>query len=209
MADTLLSEIDQALRADRAGALWNTYRTPLFAIAGALILGVAASSAWQAYREAKGGAMLVKLIEAQKLLDAGKSAEAATSFGEIANAASGEFKDLALVWQGRALVLSGKKDDAVNAFKSAAENGGSLWSDVACLRLAGLDAASAEGCLSDKASSPLASTRAEWAAANLWAKGDNAAAKAAIEKILADKTTDPDTAARLTQWLTIVNAPKS
>jgi hypothetical protein len=209
MADSLLSEIDQALRADRAGALWTKYRKPLFAIAGALILATALSSAWQAYREAKGGALLVKLTEAQKLIDAGKPMEAAASFGDIAKGASGEFKDLALVWQGRALVMAGKKDEAVSAFKTAADNGGSLWADVACLRLAGLDAAAAQPCLSANESSPLASTRAEWAAANLWAKGDVAGAKSAIETLLKDKNISPDTASRLTQWLSVMNAATS
>lgn len=209
MADSLLQEVDEALRADKAGALWAKYRTPLFAIAAALILGVAANAAWQAYREAKGGALLIKLTDAQKLLDGGKAADAAKAFGDIAAGASGEFKDLALVWQSRALVLSGKKDEAVTALKTAVADGHSLWADIACLRLAGLDAASAKTCLSANATSPLAATRAEWAAANLWAKGDVAGAKAAIEKILADKNISGDTSARLTQWLSIMNAPKA
>ncbi len=209
MADSLLEEVDQALRADRAGALWSTYRKPLYAIAAALVLGTAANSAWQSYREAKGGALLLKLTQAQKLMDAGKSGDAAKAFGDVAASASGEFKDLALVWQSRALVQSGKMDDAVNALKTAATGGHNLWADIACLRLAGLDAASAEGCLSAKANSPLAATRAQWAAANLWAKGDVAGAKAALEAMIADKNTSADTAARLTQWLTLMNTPKS
>ena len=209
MADTLLQEVDQALRADRAGALWAKYRTPLFVVAAALILGTAASAAWYSYREAKGGALLVKLTEAQKLMDAGNTVDAAKAFGDIAAGASSEFKDLALVWQSRALVMAGNKNEAVNALKAAVADGHSLWADMACLRLAGLDAASAEGCLSAKASSPLAATRAEWAAANLWAKGDVAGAKAVLGGIIADKTTRADDAARLTQWLAMMHATKS
>lgn len=208
MADTLLSEIDEALRADRAGALWAKYRGTVVAVAVAVIVGVAAKSGWQHYREAKGGAMLIKLTDAQKLLEGGKQTEAAKAFGAIAADASGEFKDLALVWQSRALVNAGKKDEAIAPLKEAVAGGSSLWADIACLRLAGLDAAAAEACLNAKANSPLAATRAEWSAANLWAKGDVAGAKAALEKILADKEISPDAHARVTQWLSIMTAPK-
>jgi hypothetical protein len=208
MADTLLSEIDQALRAERAGTLWARYRTAVVAVAVAIVLGVAAKAGWQAYREAKGGAVLIQLTEAQQLLEGGKQMDAAKAFGDIAAQASGEFKHLALVWQSRALVNAGKKEEAIAPLKAAVADGSSLWADIACLRLAGLDAAAADGCLAATTNSPLAAARAEWSAANLWAKGDVAGAKAAIEKILADKETNPDTQARLTQWLSIMNTPK-
>ncbi|MFZ4540607.1 MAG: hypothetical protein ACOYNL_02205, partial [Rickettsiales bacterium] len=161
----------------------------------------AANSIWQHQRAKKGGEMLLQLTEAQKLLEGGKADEAATQFGVIAADARGEFKDLALVWKSRALLAANKKLEAIEALKNAVADGSSLWTDVACLRLAGLDAKAAETCLNAKANSPLAATRAEWSAANLWAKGDHAGAIAAIEKIMADKNTDTESRERLQQWL--------
>ena len=209
MADTLLQEVDEALRAERAGALWAKYRGTIIGVAVALVLGVAAKTGWQHYREAKGGEMLVKLTEAQTLLEGGKPVEAATAFGAIAAEATGEFKDLALVWQSRALLNAGKKDEAIAPLKAAVADGASLWSDIACLRLAGLDAAAADSCLGAKTASPLAAIRAQWSAANLWAKGDVSGAKAMLEALIADKNTTPDTSARLTQWLALMNAQKA
>lgn len=206
MADSLLQEVDQALRADRASALWQKHRKTLLTIAAGLILGTAANSLWQHQREVKGGEMLQKLTEAQQLLEKGNAPEAAKAFGAIAAGAKGEFKDLALVWQSRALVKAEKKTEAATVLAEAVKDGQSLWADIACLRLAGLDAKAAEPCLAAKNKTPLAATRAEWAAANSWANGDVLGAKAAIEALLADANTAPDASARLTEWLAVIKA---
>ncbi len=205
MTDQLLQEVDQALRADKFSEFLKQYRNLFIAIAIALVLGTALNSAWQHYREAKGSEMLGRLSENERLLGSGKAAEAAKGFGEIAADASGEFKDLALVWQSRALVVAGDKKGAIDALK-AAVNGKSLWNDVACLRLAGLDADAAETCLKAKDKSPLASTRAEWFAANLWAKGNREDAVIEVEKLLANPNTSADSRARLSEWLTSMKA---
>ena len=201
MADSLLQEVDDALRADKFTAFWQQYRTTLFTFVILLILGTAAHSVWQHYKQEKGGEMLARLSATQQLLTDGKADEAAKGFGDIAKNASGEFKDLALVWQARALIAADKKDDAVSVLKEAVNSGSNLWTDVACLRLAGLDAAVASTCLSNSKDSPLASTRAEWSAANLWAKGDRDGAIAAAEKLLKDPNTSADSRERVTHWL--------
>jgi hypothetical protein len=188
MADNLLQEVDQALRADHAAALWAKHRNTIIAAIAGVILLTAANSVWQHFREVRGGETLQALIESQKLLDDGKPAEA-----------------LALVWQSRALMAQGKKTEAVDALKIAVADGDSLWADIACLRLGGLDAKAAT-CLDAKKNSPLASTRAEWAAAQAWAKGDRKVAIASIEKLIADKDTSAEARERLAQWLASMNA---
>lgn len=208
MADNLLQEVDAALRADRAGALWNQHKKTVITFIVVLIAATAANSIWQHYREQRGGEVLANLIASQQLLEQGKAEEAAQSFKKIADGARGEFKHLALVWESRALFAANKKEEATNALKQAVADGTSLWSDIACLRLAGLNADAASACLSAKSNSPLASTRAEWAAANLWAKGDAEGAIAAIEKMLADKETPAESRQRLTQWLATMKAQK-
>lgn len=208
MADSLLKEVDDALRADRMSQLWQQNKKLVIAFVIALIVGTAANSAWQHYREVKGGRMLAMLSENQQLLASGKAAEAAAGFKTIADGASGEFKDLALVWESRALLAAGKKDEATEALKLAVADGNSLWTDIACLRLAGLDSKAAAPCLAAKTNSPLAGTRAEWSAANQWANGDKDGAVAAIEKQLADKELLPDARERLTQWLAVIKTEK-
>jgi hypothetical protein len=204
MADQLIQEVDDDLRAERLHRLWQQNKKTLLAFVIALILGTAANAAWQHYREVKGGHMLAMLSENQQLLDAGKPADAVEGFKKIADGAQGEFKDLALVWESRALFAAGKKDEAAEPLKLAVKDGSSLWTDIACLRLAGLDAKAAEPCLGAKTNSPLASTRAEWSAANQWANGDKDGAIAAIQKQLDDKDLTQDSRERLTQWLAVM-----
>ena len=208
MSDSLLQEIDDALKADRAAQLWQKYRSTIVTFVAVVILGTAANSIWQHYRESRGGEMLVAFTDNQKLLESGKADDAAAGFKKIADGAQGELQDLALIWQARALSAAGKKDEAIAALKTAVADGShGLWTDVACLRLAGLDTKEAT-CLDAKANSPLASTRAEWAAANAWANGDKDAAIASIEKLIADENTSSDSRERLSQWLNSMKSQK-
>lgn len=201
MDDSLLREVDEALRADRAAALWQKHKQSILAFVAALLVGTALYSLWQHHRETKGGELLVAFTAQQALLTAGNAAEAAAGFERIAGDASGEVKGLAHVWQARALLAAKKTPEAVAVLTAAASDGHHLWSDMACLRLAGLDAKAAMPCLQDTSHSPLASTRAEWLAANLWAEGKASEAVRVLEHELATGTHDAETKARLTQWV--------
>lgn len=207
MADSLLQEVDEALRADRAAALWEKHKRSVIAALAALVLGAAIHSGYQHYRESHGGKVMAALVASQQLLDSGKAEDAAKGFAAIADANGGELKSLALVWQSRALLASGKKGEAVKALTTASA-GSSLWSDVACLRLAGLDGAAAKACLNSTENSPLAAARAQWAAAGNWEAGDVAAAKASLEKLVADESTNQETRTQLTQWLAVMKDGK-
>lgn len=209
MADSLLQEIDEALRADRASAWWHKNRRSVIAFAAALVLGTAANVVWQNHREAKGGETLLALSEAQHLLDAGKAKEAALAFGAIAEKSGGDAQALARVWQARAHLAANDKDSAIKALKLAADGGHGLWADIACLRLAGLDAPGAATCLNANARSPLGATRDEWAAANLWVEGKTDEAIARIERLIASPETSTETRARLQQWLVGIEAQKT
>lgn len=206
MADSLLQEVDEALRADRAGALWHKHRTAIITFAAALILGTAANSLWQHTLETKGGELLEALHANTQLLSSGKAEEAAAGFKKIADSASGDVKDLALVWQSRAHVAAKQPKEAIAALEAAVADGHSLWADIACLRLAGLDAKAAAPCLAAKEKSPLAATRAEWSAANLWGEGKTAEAIAVLEARIANPDTSPDARTRLSQWLASMKA---
>lgn len=208
MADQLIQEIDDALRADKFSAFLREHKNLFIGIALALILGTAANSIWERHREVKGGEVLASLSESQKLLQAGKAEQAAAGFKKIADGASGEFKDLALVWQSRALIKADKKEEAIAALKLAVADGGNLWSDIACLRLAGLDGKAATACLAASTKSPLASTRAEWNAANLWVEGKHDDAIKATEALLADKDLAAADRARLSDWLSVMKGSK-
>lgn len=206
MTDTLLQEVDAALRADRVAKLWHQHKHAIIGVAGAIILATAASNAWQSYREYQGGKTLAALDAAKSLMGAGKQEEAATAFGAVAARAHGETKALALTWQGRALASAGKTTEAVSVLSEATTSGVNLWSDIACLRLAGLDAKAAAPCLGAKTDSPLKELRAQWAAANAWEAGDKEGAVKALEAMAADEKTSLETREQVKQWLAVVNA---
>ena len=206
MADSLLKEVDDALRADRAAGLWNKHKGSIIALVAALILGTAINSGWQQYRQAQGGKTLLALTKNQELLKAGKAEDAAKGFAEVAASAEGDLQALAQVWQARALIAAEKKDEAIAVLKTASA-GTSLWADIACMRLAGLDAKAAT-CLSAAAASPLAGERAQWAAATAWGNGDRDAALAALEKLIADENTSQEARAQLLQWQATMKAEK-
>jgi hypothetical protein len=209
MADNLLREVDEALRAERAASLWNTHKRTLMAIGVALVLAVAGKSGWHHYREAKGGSLLLELSQARDLMLANKPAEAAKAFATIADDTSGEQRALALVWQSRAEQATGENAAATEALKHAVTTGQSLWSDIACLRLAGLDAAAAEACLNNPADSPLIAQRQEWAAAIDWKNGNADAAMAALKTLAAREDISPDRQATIAQWIEAMQPDKT
>ncbi len=206
--DSLLREVNDAVRADRALALWNRYRPTVVALVVAVILLTAANSAWHYYRQAQGAKALTQLIESQQLLEAGKAQDAAQGFAAIAQNHSGELRDLARVWQARALLAAGQKETAIAVLTAAATGGHSLWTDMACLRLAGLDAKAATPCLSAPTATPLVGERAQWSAATQWSLGERDAAVAGIEKLIGAETTTQESRAQLLEWLTIIKAQK-
>ncbi|MES2984384.1 MAG: tetratricopeptide repeat protein [Pseudomonadota bacterium] len=207
MADSLIREVDEALRADKIDQFWAKYRAAILFFCVALVVATAAVSMWNHYQEKRGGALMLRFAEAQVLFESGTLDEAAAGYAAIAADTSGELRDLAQLWQARALISAEKTSAAVPVLKDAASNGKSLWADIACLRLAGIDAKEAT-CLSDGKASPLASEKAQWAAASQWAAGDHDGAIASIEKQIADAATSPDARARLSQWLLSMKAQK-
>ncbi len=211
MADNLLSEVDQALRAERAVALWRTYRTRLIALAALLIAAVAGNSLWQYQREWRGSETMRALAAAQTLLAEKKPLEAAKAFSNVVMTGHGSVRTLARIWQAKALVIANNEPEAVAVLKTAVSTShGDVWGDIACLRLAALDAASAEPCLTAAGDSPLATTRTEWRIAEYWAAGEDEKAIAALEALLAstakDETINPEARERWTQWLATLNA---
>lgn len=209
MTDSLLKEVDEALRADRTGALWNRYRLIVILLALALVFATAADSIWQHYRQQLGAQVMLRFNENQRLLKIGKADEAARGFDAIAAAQGGQLRELAQIWQARALVAAGNKSMAIAVLQRAADSGSnSLWSDIACMRLSGLDTVAATPCLTAGNDSPLRIERAQWAAGIAWGKGDSEAALSGIEQLIADPESSQKARAQLTQWLAVVKARK-
>jgi hypothetical protein len=111
---SLFAEIEDSLRAERLEQFWReNYRT-IIGCCVAVLLGTALSVGWRNYQDNSAQKATLKLIEAQEQLDAGKTAEAAASFGNIADA-GGKEASFARVKQAQAFIAAGKQDKADGA----------------------------------------------------------------------------------------------
>ena len=205
MADSLLNEVDADVRAERLNQLWLRYRfTLLFAVI-AIILATAGATLWQNYQEKRGGELLLQFTHAQKLYAKNDFAGAADAFAGLAKTTNGDVSTLAQLWEGRALVKDARTDEATAVFKTAAARNDGIWADIACLRLASVDIDAAT-CLTSKQESPLANSRHEWHAANLWAAGKKDEAVALLEQLQTSADTSDATRATTAQWLATMRA---
>lgn len=182
--DTLLREVDEALRADRVANLWQEYRGTLLAVIIAAVVFAAAFSIWQAYQKNQAEAAMAKFDAAITLFQNGERAKAETAFAGLAKAGSGEKRDLAQLWQARVLEAMGREKDAVPVLTQVAQSsaGDLLWRDIACLRLMGLSADLPASCTAGD-DSPLRPMRDEWRAGQLWKEGKVKEARALLAVI--------------------------
>jgi hypothetical protein len=203
--DSLIREVNDAVRHDQMVALWKQYRTPLFAIAAALVLATAGSSIWSNYRDSRGAEAMQAMSSAQALLVAGSYAPAAEAFAKAGDdALTGESRDLAHLWQARALQAANEEGKAIAVLEKLAtkpEGKDPIWSDMACLRLVGLDATKTT-CLNG-GESPLANERQLVRAANLWQAGKDAEAAEILRKLAHSVDTPEPVRNRANHYLSV------
>jgi len=204
MVDQLLQEVDADLRAERAQQFWRRNRSLIYSAVALILLATAGQVLWEKHREKKGGELFFLMTDGQNLFAQGKFAEAASAFEKAAAESSGEARTLAQLWEGRALQRDGKKDAAIAVLKTAGSER-TLWGDLACLRLAGIDIAAA-ACLSDTHDSPLAGKRKEWSAANAWSNGNVDEAITIFEELATSSDTSEVTRAEISGWIATLRA---
>jgi hypothetical protein len=204
--DSLLREVDDAVRHDRMVALWKKYRTPVLAFAVALVVATGGSSFYREYQQKQAGINMAQLVSAQSDYNASKFADAATKFEKLAtNGKRANVRDLARLWQARALEKSGNTEAALKPLAKLAEHPESndlIWRDLACLRLASLDAKN-HTCLGAD-NSPLASERRLAKAADLWQQGKNDDAAKLLASLAADSSAPESVRQRAAQYQSAV-----
>lgn len=207
--DSLMREVNDAVRHDRMVALWRQYRAPLLAAAIALVVATAGTGMWKNYQEKRAGEAMQQFTIAQQRYDAGEFARAADDFATTADMASrGELRDLAHLWQGRALAQNDKMEKAVAVFEQVAtqpEGKDLVWRDLACLHLVGIDSGKAE-CLKAGAS-PLAGERELVRASLLWKAGKSDDATSLLTRIANTPTYSEKLRNRARDYLSITGSP--
>lgn len=198
MAD-IFNEIDEDLRRERLGKIWDRYGSFIIALA---VLIVVAIGAWRGYewwqhREAEASGAL--FVDALQLAEDGKHKEAETAFAAIAQDGTGGYRMLAR-FRAAAELARTDRAAAVTAYDTlAADNGlDPLARDVARLR-AGLllvDTApladiQARMQTLDTPSGPFRNSAREIVGLAQYRAGDYPAAVATFERILADSEAPP------------------
>ena len=209
--DTLLREVDDAVRHDAMVQLIRRYRKPVLAAALALILVTAGHSVWQDYAEKRGGETFALIDQGQHQFESGKYDEAAKNFASAADGSlTGSAKDMAHLWQGRALAKAGRDGEAAAIYENLAtkpQGHEAIWPDLACLRLVAIDE-SKNACLGARGNTPLKTQRDLLLAASLWKQGKTAEAATLLKTLAASEDTPPATRALAQQFAAAVTAPK-
>lgn len=193
-SDPLLREVDEALRHDRLMEQWQQYRMPLLIAAIVFVVVSLGFTQWRNYREAKAGNAMEEFAAAQQLMKEEKFAPAAQAFSDIAqHSFTHELADLAHLWQARALSEAKQTPAAIQILQALVAQPQSkqrIWRDIACIRLATLDAAQSS-CLALNDGSPLNGERSLLRAAQLW-HDDHAEEARLLLQALLDNTQTPE-----------------
>lgn len=209
--DTLIREVNDALREERLTQFWRYVRLPIFYAALALILVTAGSSVWKQYQQSQAEEVTMGFAKAQEHYRAGHYKKAANAFEQTAQSSRGELADIARLWQARALLAQDKTKDAMRALQTLAlapEGQDFMWRDLACLQLAGLAKSTPKTCAGEM-DSPLRPLLAQYHAAALWRSGKDKAAREVLAGLGKDKGLSPSLRAQIRALeQTILLAPK-
>ena len=134
--DLLLKEVDEELRQDRLLQVWKKYGTWFATAAVLLVVGVAANQIWRGVQHDRSVAEAEKFIIAEQLAQAGKGAEAAQTFADLAGSSKTGYEILARFRQADLQLAGGDRDGARTAFETLAgdKDVSKLFRDLAIVK---------------------------------------------------------------------------
>jgi hypothetical protein len=209
MTDLLLSEVNEALRQDSFAKLWNTWKKPLLWVCVALVVGTGISSIRDYYREKKGAVAMEQLSMGAAAYGRGDYTNAEKSFAALVETSHDDIRDMARLWQARALTQQKKTDAAIAVLTTLAENASGdnpIWRDLACLRLEGLASTDLPKPCESTSRATLKAQRDTWRAARLYQQGKAEAAATVLEAVARDKTANPNERAQAQSLLAVFAA---
>jgi hypothetical protein len=149
----IFREVDEELRQERVEKLWKQYGKFVIAAAVLIVLGVAGWKFWQNQERDARIAEGAKFAEAAALLEAGKTAEAATAFAALAGETTSGYGILARLNEASIRVQAGDAAGAIDIYDSVAGDGGvpgsirklaTVLAGLQALRVASIDLAAIE-----------------------------------------------------------------
>lgn len=119
----LIREVDEAVRQDRWLNLWKQYGPYLIGGVLAIVLGTAAGVGWREYQASERREEARHFAAAVELMQAGRSAEAAGAFAELAADADDGYAVLARLRAAEARARANDPAAKVTTLQELAENG--------------------------------------------------------------------------------------
>ena len=193
-------EVDEALREDRARALWTRYGRIATAVAVVVIAATAATVYWRDQQTQRQAAVADRLIHSMILAEE-EPAEAAHALAMLGDEAAGRQQAVAHLLEAAMRQSLGEAAAAARLLDGVAQgDAGPAWRDLAALQAAlqslsaeGLDGGAAVG-----AATALATEEGPWhhaareiAAIEALSAGDAARARTLFEDLAADETAPP------------------
>ncbi|MCW0233791.1 MAG: tetratricopeptide repeat protein [Ferrovibrio sp.] len=119
-----IEEVDEEVRRDRAERLWKRWSPVIIGIVILLLAGVAGHQVWKGWQADKAAAAGARFSAALGLAQAGKPAEAATAFADLARADAGGYAALARFQQAANLVEAKDAAGAIAVYDAIAGDAG-------------------------------------------------------------------------------------
>jgi hypothetical protein len=122
--DQFKREIDEELRQERYEKLWRKYGRYVIAAAGALVVGVAGATVWKEYRNSARIADEVRFSAAKRMVEEGRTPDAAAIFAAIAADSGTNYATLAKFHQAALRADSGDAPGAAAIYRGLADDTG-------------------------------------------------------------------------------------
>ena len=123
----IFREVEEEVRRERFEQLWKQYGDYVIAAVALVVIAIAGYELWQRYETNQSLKASETLIAAQDLAETGDFARANPAFAIVAKDAPKGYAEMARLSEAGALVRVGRRDEAVQIYKSvAAEDSGPL-----------------------------------------------------------------------------------
>jgi hypothetical protein len=120
----IFHEVEEDVKRERYEKLWKAYGKYLIAVLAAVVLGTAGTVFWRDYQRGQREAESERFTAALALVQAGRNADAANAFAELADEAGAGYRVLALFQRASAQLGSGDTAGAVATYDRIADDGG-------------------------------------------------------------------------------------
>lgn len=119
-----IEEVDEEVRRERAQKLWKRWSPLIIGVVMLILVGVAGYEVWKGWQAEKTAAAGARFTSALNLAQAGKSAEAATAFADLAKGGAAGYAELARFQHAANLVEAKDITAAVAVYDAIASDSG-------------------------------------------------------------------------------------